>query len=503
MTQTITTPQKSNNTQQAFWIALGSLFSFGFGIVSSMILSRYFAKEDYGTYRQVLYVYSTLLTVFTLGLPKAFSYFLPRVEENQAKDLIKKITNLFFLLGGIFSVVLFVFSAQIASFLKNPDLTLALKIFSPVPLLMLPTMGLEGILSTFRMTKFMAVYTIATRIMMLLCVALPVMLFGGGYIQAIIGFVIASFVSFLLALYFKYYPVKNKGNEKCETTYNEIFKFSLPLLYASLWGILISSADQFFISRYFGTKVFAEFSNGALELPFVGMIVGATATVLSPIFSRMSHEKLDPQKEIFPIWKSVFEKSAMLIYPLLIYTWFFADVLMVVLYGEQYEISAVYFRIKTLINFFAIIVYAPLLINIGKVKYYASVHVFIAILVIIMEYISVLTIHSPFAISVVSLICQLIKTFLLLFVVSKYFGLKTYQLFPLKLIFQIVFPSIIILGVLYYLLVILFSLNYLIILLISTVVYFLAFYIYSKLIKLDYMSIIQPLLYNRKKEESI
>src|SRR5690554_7812014 len=86
----------NNNTVQASWIAIGSLFSFGFGIVSSMILSRYFLKEDYGTYKQVLYVYSTMLTVFTLRLPKAFSYFLPRVDENQAKSLIKKITNLFF-----------------------------------------------------------------------------------------------------------------------------------------------------------------------------------------------------------------------------------------------------------------------------------------------------------------------------------------------------------------------------------------------------------------------
>ena len=495
--------KNTNNTQQAFWLALGSLFSFGFAMVSSMILSRYFPKEDYGTYRQVLYVYNTLLTVFTLGLPKAFSYFLPRVVDSQAKDLIKKITNLFYALGALFSVLLLVFSGYIANFLKNPDLELALKIFSPVPLLMLPTMGLEGILSTYRMTKFTAVYTIVTRVMMLLCVALPVMIFNGGYIQAIIGFVIASFASFFLALYLNNYPVKEMGKDKCEITYNEIFKFSLPLLYASLWGILISSADQFFISRYFGTQVFAEFSNGALELPFVGMIVGATATVLSPIFSRMSHEQVDPQKEIFPIWKSVFEKSAMLIYPLLLYTWFFADVLMVVLYGKQYEVSSIYFRIKSMTNFFAIIVYAPLLINIGKVKYYANVHMFIAIMVIVLEYISVTTINSPYAISVVSLICQLIKTFLLLFVVAKYFNTKTYKLFPLKLISQIVFPSSLILGIEYYVMVTLFNLNNISVLFLSFGIYLALFYYYSLLVKLDYLSITKPLIRKKKNEHHL
>ena len=174
--------KENSNTVQTFWVSLGSLFSFGLVIISSMIFSRYFLKEDYGTYKQVMYVYNTLLTVFTLGLPRAYSYFLPRVKEAQAKDLIKKITNLFFLLGAIFSILLFILSPQIASVLKNEDLKLALRVFSPVPLLMLPTMGLEGILSTYRKTKFIAIYTIITRVFILLCVALPVVVFHGNYI---------------------------------------------------------------------------------------------------------------------------------------------------------------------------------------------------------------------------------------------------------------------------------------------------------------------------------
>ena len=75
------TVNKSNNTIQAAWVALGSLFAFGFSIVSSIILSRYFDKTDYGTYKQVIYVYHTLLIVFTLGLPKTYSYFLPRTND--------------------------------------------------------------------------------------------------------------------------------------------------------------------------------------------------------------------------------------------------------------------------------------------------------------------------------------------------------------------------------------------------------------------------------------
>ncbi len=484
----------TNNTKQAAWVAAGSLCAHGFAIVSSMILSRYFNKADYGTYKQVMYVYSTLLTVFTLGLPKAFSYFLPRVELAQSKSLIRKITNLFFLLGGVFSLLLFVFSPQIALILKNPELTKALRIFAIVPFFLLPTMGLDGILATFRQSRYIALYHISTNIFKLLCVALPVMVWNLGYEQALWGFVVSSFITFLLALYLKYLPVRNEGNEKCKITYKDIFRFSIPLLTASLWGILIHSADQFFVSRYFGNEVFAEFSNGSMELPFVGMIVGACATVLSPIFSRLSHEKVDPKKEVYPLWMSVFEKTAKLIYPLVIYCMVFADVVMVTLYSGKYVDSQNYFRIKLITNFFTLISYGPLIINIGKVKYYSRVHMFTALIVVLLEFISVKTINSPYAISWISMLCHVGKIFAMLFMVSKFFGVKFYQLFPLKLIGQILIPSALFLLLERWVLIDLCHLNSWVVLFVSVIVYALVYYAYSILVKMDYIGLVKPLI---------
>lgn len=484
----------TNNTKQAAWVAAGSLCAHGFAIVSSMILSRYFNKADYGTYKQVMYVYSTLLTVFTLGLPKAFSYFLPRVELAQSKSLIRKITNLFFLLGGVFSLLLFVFSPQIALFLKNPELTKALRIFAIVPFFLLPTMGLDGILATFKQSKFIALYHISTNVFKLLCVALPVMVWNLGYEQALWGFVISSFITFLLALYLKYLPVRNEGNEKCKITYKDIFRFSIPLLTASLWGMLIASTDQFFISRYFGNEVFAEFSNGSMELPFVGMIVGACATVLSPIFSRLSHEKVDPKKEVYPLWMSVFEKTAKLIYPLVIYCMVFADVVMVTLYSGKYVDSQNYFRIKLISNFFTLISYGPLIINIGKVKYYSRVHMFTALIVVLLEFISVKTVNSPYAISWISMLCHVGKIFAMLFMVSKFFGVKFYHLFPLKLIGQILIPSALFLLLERWVLIDLCHLNSWVVLFVSVIVYALVYFAYSILVKMDYIGLIKPLI---------
>lgn len=483
----------TNNTKQAAWIAIGSLFSFGFGIISSMILSRYFDKADYGTYKQVMYVYNTLLTVFTFGLPRAYSYFLPRIPNSQARSLINKISKIFLLLGLVFSISLFCFSGVIASLLKNEDLKVALKVFSIVPTLLLPTMGLEGILATYKRTQFVATYTVFTRIVMLIFVVVPVAVFHGGYIEALIGFVCSSLISLLFASYFKYLPIRNEGRDKCSISFKEIFQFSIPLLLASLWGMIIDSSDQFFVSRYFGNEVFADFSNGHMNMPFIGMIVGATTTVLSPIFSKLSHEQVNPRTDIFPVWKSVFEKSAKLVYPLVLYCILFADVIMVFLYGEQYKVSGIYFQIRLITNFFSIIAFAPLLINTGKVKFYSNVHMYGAIVLVVLEFIGVKLFNSPYAISIISALCTIGRILIMLRAISKWFEISIWQLFPLKIIGELLFiPTFMLVGV-RYLLIDICTFKPILVLVVSALVYGLLFWIYSYIVKLDYISIFRSL----------
>lgn len=76
------TPQIGNagrsRTLQALWLALANLLSLSVTLVMQAVLCRYMTTSEYGTYSQVLYVYNTLLVVFSLGLPQAYSSILPR-----------------------------------------------------------------------------------------------------------------------------------------------------------------------------------------------------------------------------------------------------------------------------------------------------------------------------------------------------------------------------------------------------------------------------------------
>lgn len=410
--------QSTSNTAQAMWIGIGSLFSFLFAIVSSAILSRYLTKTEYGTYKQVLYVYTTLQSVFTLGLPLAYSFFLPRVSKGEGKTLTRRLEIAFLALGSVFSLVLFFGADTIAEILKNPNLGINIKIFSPTPVLVLPTMGLQGILATYKKTIWNAIYIVATRILMVIFVALPVAFYRADCQTAVLGFVIASFISLIVAMWVKNIPYKGVKKEPCSIRYNEIFRYSTPLMIAGLYGIGAKAADQFFISRYYGQEVFADFANGSLELPFVSMVLSAGATVLLPVFSEMVSNK-EASNKIVELWTRTSVKSALILYPLIVFFWFFASDTLTFLYGDKFLASAIYFRIMLVVNFFTVVPFYPIMLALDKTKEYARIHLVIFIAVWLLEYWSVITINSPYAITAISVLCNLAKLLLMFNVVRK------------------------------------------------------------------------------------
>ena len=486
----------TNNTKQAFWVALGNFFTFSFGIVSAMVLSRYFDKTEYGTYKQVFYIYNILLGMFTLGLPNAYSYFLARSPLDQAKNLIWKMTRLFMILGLCMSLILIIGAGFISDMMKNPDLKEMLIVFSPVPFLLLPTLGLQNILVTFRQSNIIPFYVIITSVAQFACVVLPVIIWHLGCKEALIGFNIGALIAFGLTMYLNTYPVRNEANDKTKDSYGDIFKFAFPLFIATIWGTLINSTDQFFISRYFGTEVFADFSNGATDLPFVGMIIGATSAVLTPLFTRAVKDKEDYSLTILPVWNSAFAKSAMLIDPITVFCIFDAEEIMTALYGDNYIDSTDYFRIKLFTYFFKVIAFYSLIIAIGATKFYQSVHLYEFVGLIISELFVVKVLHSPLLITGVHVFFTIMACLVFIFYISRKFSVSFLSMFPIPILIKTSVSSVAIClviklaGILYNDVI----RSSILQLTIDFGVFIILYYLISRFLKLKYFEIIKPIL---------
>jgi len=430
----------TNNTFQTFWVGLGSLSTFLLSIISAAILSRYFDKIEYGTYRQILYVYNTLLVVFAAGLPRVFAYFLPRFPLEQGKDIVWKVSKMLFLLGMVFSIILFSFSGIIAQLLKNSELEIGLKYFSPIPMLLLPTLGIEGIFSAYKKAIYIAIYNLTTRILMLFFIVMPVIIFQGTYLNAIYGWLIVSIISFGIALYFKGIPFKKSSIKKSQLSFKTIFSYSLPLVMASIAGVAIISADQFYISRYFGPETFAEFANGFIDLPFVTMITGAVAVVLMPVFSKVFFENGNIN-ELIATWRSSIRKSALLIYPLVIFFISYAYEIMIILYSSKYAVSSKYFQINMVLNFFNTLVFAPFFLSIGKTKLYSLVHLVFAIIIWVSHFFIIVLFNEPVWIAVNSVVIRIILIITFIYLASRIMQLKITEFLPLITIGRILLQT--------------------------------------------------------------
>ena len=140
--------------------------------------------------------------------------------------------------------------------------------------------------------------------------------------------------------------------------------------------------------------------------------------------------------------------------------------------------------------------FAPLIINIGKVKYYSNVHMFTALFIIVLEYISVKTIHTPVAVILISTICQIGKIMALLYCVSKYFDVNMIKLFPINILIKVFSVSSIILLIEYYFIK---KVGYppFIEFLLSFVIFIVLYMIIVRFFNINYSFIIKP-LFSRK-----
>ncbi len=394
-------------TSQALWLATANFVSFGITMIMSAILSRHLPTSEYGTFRQVLYVYSTLLMVFSLGLPKAYSYFLARIPVDEGLDLVRKLTLIFLALASIFSFILFFGAGFISSVLGNPMLDDNLRLFAIVPSMLMPVLGVENILVVYRKASKVLLYVLISRIFTVTCTTLPVIAGGLGVKGAVGGFACASIITCIAGLILSRTPFKKTKNNKCNLSLRSIFNFSLPVFYSGIYGFIIASSSQFFVSRYFGVDEFAIFANGYHELPFASMVIGAVAGTLLPEFSRMYKEKKE-NTEFLALWKNVVAKSAMIIYPLSGFFFIYAPEIVKFLYGEGYVNSATLFRIITIVNIARIVPYSPFLFAVGKGRIFANIHLVTALSMVSLQYLCVSLFPSIEAIALIATSCTVL-----------------------------------------------------------------------------------------------
>lgn len=281
----------------------------------------------------------------------------------------------------------------------------------------------------------------------------------------------------------------------------DVVYYAIPLMSADLSLMLFNSADQFFISRYFGEVVFAEFSNGFIQFPLATMVSGAVLTVLIPLFSKVNTPK--GFEAAIQSWQNAIKKTCLLLYPLLTFCLVFATEVVIFIYGKDYANSAIYFRIILLSNFINIYPFLPILLALKKLKVYSSFYFLSAISIWVTEAIAINLYPSPVTIAWVSI------TNTILLVIAFYIYIK-YKLHItvftgniLLFLSKVVIHSAIVLAIIRWTVYPLVkSYPPIIILIIAFSAFYLLLIVSSKVFKLDYLAVVTPLFHSLTNKKS-
>lgn len=405
----------------------------------AMALSRLMAPTAYGTYLQILYVYNTLLVLFSLGLPSCYSYFLARVGREEGRSVVTKLTVMCAVMGCVFSLALYLSADHIALLLGNEELGRGLRLFSVVPLAMMPVAGVEGVLIACKRAGWLAVYVCLSRLVTLMCVVGAAWVCDGDPMAVTAAFAAASVASAVVGLWLSYRPFRGVEPVGSSLTYGDFLRFALPVFYAGIYGFVISSSSQFFVSRYFGAVDFAVFSNGFREMPLAVIVMSAVGSVLLPELSRLA---LTDRDECIGVWCRSVYKAASVVWPVAVFCIVFAPEIMVTLFGESYRCGSVLFRLASLICFVRVIPFSPLMVAIGLVKDFARAHLFTAVALVSLDILVVKFFPSLTAVAVVSVLTTVCCIMLLFRSVSRHTEVALWRRLPLKRLARLLVVSV-------------------------------------------------------------
>jgi O-antigen/teichoic acid export membrane protein len=146
----------------------------------------------------------------------------------------------------------------------------------------------------------------------------------------------------------------------------EMLKYAVPLGVAGILATLMLQTNQMVVSAMCSPEEFANYVNGAIEIPLIGVITGSIASVILVDMTDYVHK--GENSKALELFKLSSVKSAGILFPVMFFLLGAGKPFIVTLYSEKYLESVVPFYIYLFVLPIRIVVYGSALMALGKSK---------------------------------------------------------------------------------------------------------------------------------------
>lgn len=314
-----------------------------------LVLVRVFSQEEFGTYKQLFLVYTTVYVIAQFGMAESLLYFLPTAPDKNGR--LTSNSLLVLALAGLLSACgIALARTSIAGWLNNSGLSGYLPLTGGFLLLMIFCSLLEFIMIARKQYLLGSISYAASDVARAALFILPAVFFSELrwvlWGALIFGLLRAALLLAYLAKNFGAELRPDLGLLKTQLSY------ALPFGLSVLFEILQSNYHQYAVSHHFDAARFAIYSVGCLQIPLVDFLAHPMTSVL---MVRMSESiQAGNGEALLSLWHDAARKLAIVLFPLVGCLLMAARPLIVLLFTPTYAESVPIFMIWTATILFSV-----------------------------------------------------------------------------------------------------------------------------------------------------
>lgn len=463
----------SNKTSKVLIFSFSQVITLIINFLVSPYLSRALPKPDYSAFNQVIVIISLTGVIFSLGLHAVVFLFLSKRGTGQL-NIISTLQFFILLLAGLSAAGLFFFSFAASSSFANPAILTYLKVCSLSVFFTFINNYFISVLVFNDKTKYVAVIAVLTSVFSVAFIYISLNVWHSIRSALFFSQVLAPFLGVVLtfAIVRKFLLFRVRPDRESAKT---ILKVSFPLYLTSLLGSSYLYVSSFFVIFLLGDIEYANYRNGAVEIPFISTIAFSVSAVLLPDLNKYFHN--DNKAAALELKKKIINQCIFLLYPVIVFFIVYHYEFIVSYFSTKYAESAIVFAIYSCTCFVRINDYQDVLITAGKSPYILKANIFYFLINVALVFLLGISFGVK-GVAVAASLSVFALAFLLLKKDAQVFKIKIHQFFMVKQILYLLIVAFIFSLLLKYSLVYLFSFGNLIIFLIAAAIYFPVIYLF-------------------------
>jgi len=360
--------EKSSMTARAAWILFAKTLAFSFALALPLLLVRRLSQAEFGIYKQVFLFVGTAFTLLPLGVGPSAYYFLPR-ERDRQHQIVFNILLFHVMISGAACLMLVLRPSLLSSLFNSATMTAYAPLVGLVLLTWVSSSSLEVVAiarQELRLATFLIVAAQFTKAAFLLTAAI---FFGTVESLLYAAIVQGALQTIILLVYLRSrFGWGWRGFEW--SLLRRQLAYALPFGFASVLFRAQLELDNYFVAYNYGPMLYAIYAVGCFELPMLGLLSDAIASVTIPRVSYL--QKQGDTREIAELVARMMRKLAAVLLPLCAFLWVAGREFLTVLFTAQYLPSWPIFAINLVLIPLAIITsaYDPVLRAYAEHRYF-------------------------------------------------------------------------------------------------------------------------------------